>query len=737
MLTRNQSFVNRSKFASFLLNSIVAGKVSCPAIFCLCLSLAFAVAVAQAQPPPAQTDDGEEEVVRVSTELVQTDVMVFDRQGRFVEGLRPEQFELRVDGKAQTISFFDQIKAGQTDEGKKIAGARRGAAAQSRESSLGGRVVFFFVDDLHLQYDSVNRTREAILRFVNNDMQPGDQAAIFTASGQLGVLQQLTSEKAVLRAALKRLTTREYGVRDAERTTMTEAQAVAVENNDRATLDYFVQQLAKEMNQSVDRRRSIGRNRQTPAENQIEGMVRARARSILEQSRFITRNMLQTLENLLRSSNPIPTRKVFFLISDGFFITPNSDTQQQLKQITDAAARSGAVIYALEARGLTSGMPDAGERLAFDIVGDIPPADIKAVTGAQEPLRLIAQETGGRAMLDANKFGDVFKQVLNETSSYYVLAWQPADESAQKNADFRLIEASIKGRDDLIVRMRRGFFNESSDAAAAAAKNKRDKPKKSKEEKSPLMGALQALYPRRSLPVFVSAGFTDSAQTGLTLTASVQIDGQALEIAKAEKTDIDILGIIISDEGKEIANFEQSLTVDPARMTKAQQRSIVYTRQVPLKPGLYQIRVAAQENKRKRLGSSSFWIELPDVKQAGFSIGSLLVGEIAPDAAQAMISVNRRMLPASRFFFQTEIYNAAAPVDIGLEMQILRAGGQVVKTLPSRKLMTTGVADLTRIPYADDFPLNDLAPGAYVLQITATDRAAKKTVARQIDFVVE
>ncbi len=52
------------------------------------------------RPPPAKPQD---DVVRVYTELVQTDVMVFDKQGRFVNGLTKDNFELRIDGKPRAI----------------------------------------------------------------------------------------------------------------------------------------------------------------------------------------------------------------------------------------------------------------------------------------------------------------------------------------------------------------------------------------------------------------------------------------------------------------------------------------------------------------------------------------------------------------------------------------------------------------------------------------------------------
>src|SRR6476646_3777206 len=77
------------------------------------LALAPAVVCQTQTPSPSpQSDD----VLRINTELVQTDVMVFDKKGSFVTGLKPEQFELTVEGKSQPISFFEQVRAGSAKE---------------------------------------------------------------------------------------------------------------------------------------------------------------------------------------------------------------------------------------------------------------------------------------------------------------------------------------------------------------------------------------------------------------------------------------------------------------------------------------------------------------------------------------------------------------------------------------------------------------------------------------------
>src|SRR5580765_2730504 len=81
------------------------------------ITCALVAAAAQAQTKPSQSPE-QDDVVRVNTELVQTDVMVFDKKGHFVDGLKPEQFALKVDNKAQTISFFDRVTSGKATVGR-------------------------------------------------------------------------------------------------------------------------------------------------------------------------------------------------------------------------------------------------------------------------------------------------------------------------------------------------------------------------------------------------------------------------------------------------------------------------------------------------------------------------------------------------------------------------------------------------------------------------------------------
>src|SRR5688572_13197402 len=166
---------------------------------------------ATAQQPQNQNPD----VIRVNTSLVQTDVMVFDKQGKFIDGLKREQFVLKVDGKPREISFFELVKAGSSNEEAQLAAARGVASTAGTPAPLDrGRLVFFFIDDLHLAEGSMHHARKLLAQFVDREMGQNDQVALISPSGQIGFLQQLTDNKPVLLKAVERLRPRPFKSRD-------------------------------------------------------------------------------------------------------------------------------------------------------------------------------------------------------------------------------------------------------------------------------------------------------------------------------------------------------------------------------------------------------------------------------------------------------------------------------------------------------------------------------------------
>ncbi|HEX8338236.1 MAG TPA: VWA domain-containing protein, partial [Pyrinomonadaceae bacterium] len=254
----------------------------------------------------AQTQE-KEDVVRVETELVQTDVMVFDKSGQFVDGLKREDFELRVDGRPVPLAFFERVSA-PPRRGEGAPGAAAGAA-NAAASRGRGRTVVFFIDDLHLSLDSLNPTRAAITRFIDEEMAPGDLVALVTASGQLGFLQQFTDNKAVLRAALARLRNIPPAVHDAEQPPMSEFIATRIANGDRQAAGFYITKI-QEGFFSKDLAKAGG----NPANNSnaVYEMVKTRAANITKQMESVTNSSLAALERLVSTAGQIEGRKLLF-----------------------------------------------------------------------------------------------------------------------------------------------------------------------------------------------------------------------------------------------------------------------------------------------------------------------------------------------------------------------------------------------------------------------------------------
>ncbi|HST52731.1 MAG TPA: VWA domain-containing protein [Pyrinomonadaceae bacterium] len=733
--------LNRSRFAV----SLLAG---------LCALVSFARA--QSQSAPKQD---EEDVVRISTELVQTDVMVFDKAGKFVDGLKPEQFDLKVDGHSRQIAFFDRVQAGSVNEDAQLAAARGagGHAASGAALPLDrGRTVIFFVDDLHLSAGSVANIRGTLHHFIEDEIGQNDVAAVVSPSGQIGFLQQFTDNKAVLRAAASRINTRPYSTRDGQTPPMSEAQALSISRNDNSVLDFFVDALI--------------RDNPLLRHDQAVQIVQARAHDILIQSESIAVNTISTLRSVVLSSSPLPGRKILFFISEGFVVDEAQGTlRDRMRSVTDAAARAGVVIYSLDAKGLRTGMVDASEGGAFDPGGRLSLANMGEASEMQSPLFTLANETGGRALINTNALTHSVSVALKETSLYYLLAWKPAADGG--DAKYRHIEVSVRSRPDLHVIVRHGFFGEPSAEASAKEAQKGKGSKNRKQEETPpkadgaaadqqkseaereIVAALRAPLPRAGVPTALALGYVLHPQEGdALLTTLVEVDRSGLTFDQAVKPRalFELLCAVIDDRGKTISSFGKTLAVTTDPAVHDPRQNVVVSFQTKLAPGLYQIRVATRDAASGRTGSSMQWVEIPAFDQGKLLLSSIFLGSQAAgegDAAAqqfeqslATLNVDRRFARNSSIRFLTYIYNAAGgettPPDVALQVQVFR-DNQPVFTAPLSKIKTEGLPDASRIPYLAELPLESFPSGRYVLQLTAIDRTAKTSASQRTSFVVE
>lgn len=693
-----------------------------------------------ATPSPQKSPD---DVVRVYTELVQTDVMVFDKQGKFVNGLTKDDFELRIDGKPRAIEAFEQITAGSNEEGQLAAARGTTTLNLKRPVPLDrGRIVFFYIDDFHMDLSGLVAAKKVVNHFIEKEMGQNDQAAIACATGQIGFLQQLTTDRTVLRLALDRLTSKPYSVRDADKPPMSEYEALLIDRLDRDVFDFFVTETMR-LNQGMTR-------------DTAGAIVRARAQATQSQAARLNQNTLIGLQRLVQSAQNLSGRKLVFFLSGGFLIeNRRGDSISQIRDITNAAAKNGVVIYSMDTRGLVASLQDASTERSFDPSGRLSLSSHQELTVSQDGLNALAADTGGKAIFNTNDLKKGLAPAIRETSTYYLLAWKP-DAESQKQRRFRNLEVKLTGRPDLTVRVRKGYFDLDPRPPTAVAKTPAQQPSKTSTPAAKLRESIVAPYPVRSLPILISVDYYDVADKGPLVSTAIQMPGEFLVFGQQPdgkiQAVIDLSGAYFDDKGVAKASFlERIVTTAPSlEVAKTYRNDITFTYPTKLPPGLYQVRIAARDDKSGNVGSAHAWIEIPDLAKKKLTISSLLLGERtqstmtnvsnASGGSPVALSASHRFRRESTLRFLLFAYNTTLSPsdqkpDVAVQVQVIR-DDQPVITTALRKVNTEGVTDLERLPYAAEIPLSELLPGRYLLQVTLIDRVSKQSTTRQTHFDV-
>ena len=572
-------------------------------LFLLFASISIFPALAFPQTKSEPSSDTQD-VIKFDTSLVQTDVTVFDKQGRFVDGLKPEQFQLKINNTAREISFFERFGTG--------ASAKPGAkpdqpnSIDPRKAGPQRRSVIFFVDDLHLAPDSLARTRKALLEFINRGIGDNDLVAITSPSGQIGFLQQFTSDKEALRSAVARLNYRTNTKTDMEQPPMSEYIALKIREGDEQAMTYYIQEIQKQNCYRVPGSITLICSVSPQSARQL---VQQRAQQIVTQSAPSTEDTLRLLEGLMRTAAQVPGRKVVFVISDGFYLNDRkSGSIDRIKRVTDAAGRAGVVIYTLDARGIVGESIDITNNSPIDSKGFLTAASIGEISASQDGLNALAVDTGGQAFRNTNRpMHEWVEKVMDETSNYYLLAWKP-DTDEQKRGRFKSIEISIVGRPDLKVRLRGGYFK-SAALPLLTTKKKRDKdPLKARDDDMRLV--IDAPVEQREIPATVDLSYVMEPGIGTRVIADISIEESALTFDLLDgklSSDVDIGGILYDDEGKPLNSFVGRLRI----FQRGTQKRAIYRFSTFVSGGLYQVRVGIRDLKSSRSGNAMDWIKVP------------------------------------------------------------------------------------------------------------------------------
>lgn len=723
---------------------------------------------AQSQTPAATQKTTADGTIRVGVGLVQTNVTVFDRQGRFVDDLKAEQFQLLVDGKPQSIDFFELVTEGGPTEERASAKVTPSISIPSRKTSIrpdAGRTLLFFLDDLHLSAESMMRSRAALLSLINQNMGVNDRAAIFTSSRQLGFLQQLSDNKAVLRLAVARLTFNNEAIRDLSRPVMTEAQAAAIEQGDPDVIGYFVDQTVSANGMPND-----AQGRSTAAE-----IMRGRAAALAHVSAEYSVRSLASLGNVVQSCSALPGRKLLFFLSDGFVLQPQKeDIAYRLRLVAEAAARGAIVIYTLDTRGLMVGLPNAASPQEFAV--PLPPRDAATAGGegstvsvtaepagrlgrgpnevlaAQDGLNALASDTGGRFFKNTNALDTALVAGMEEAARYYLLGWH-IDPDRLVPGKYSSIKIRLKDRPDLSIHLRQGAMDLSKLIPRSQPKAVKSATTKATPDNE-LVQALQFPWPIEELPTSLYAGYYYHPGKGYVLDICFQIEVEGPDSgASTGKGDrIEVMGIVANREGTNVDRFKDSIaqSADPSSQPQPGSGRFAGVRLVGIDPGIYQVRVAVRDPKSGRLGSAHQWVDVPRVDLLPAPDKRLLLGSIflkrkqtadSPETSvsrgpfdEQQFSAMRRYLPG-RLQYSVQIYNAASS-SILLQTKIYR-GNQVVSQTPPRPV-AAGPAEISGSFFVNsEVSLEGLPSGPYVLEVITSESSAHAVAKQQVPFWIQ
>ncbi|HKH48417.1 MAG TPA: VWA domain-containing protein [Thermoanaerobaculia bacterium] len=461
----------------------------------------IAVIPALAAPSFAQ-QEGFGEAVDVN--VVNVDVYVTDKKGQPVTGLRKEEFELFEDGKRVEVTNFEALAhetaPAAATASSPAASAAPAPAAPSAEAPAAPDPLYLviYVDNFNIQPAHRARALQQIQTYLDREISPGDRVMVATYDLSLHVRQSFTDDRAALARALDQVSRLSAHGGENDRSKRIALDAMFAIQADALSLgDMSVKQ-------------ARGNEEAEPLDVPCPIRIAEPIKGYAESARQEVLRSISSLKLFVNSLSGLPGRKVIFHVSDGISITPGEELFQVLAELcggagttsgysgsgmlsdpasqpqdarrfgarayqssqamldaqgynttsewTELAAHANAnrvTLYTLQASGL-EGSPAAsaeymgGGRDQLLQLGTVMTIE---TNNRKDSLNVLASDTGGRAIFNANDLVPELTRVQQDLDTYYSLGFAP-----RRMGDGRehRLEVRVK-RKDLRVRYRRSY----------------------------------------------------------------------------------------------------------------------------------------------------------------------------------------------------------------------------------------------------------------------------------------
>jgi VWFA-related protein len=660
------------------------------------------------QQPPVQPPAGQRPpVIRTGINFVSVDVIVTDkRTGDVVLDMKKDDFEVREDKKPQQIDTFDVVKIDPVVEAAKPPREIRSLFDEENEAKQPNvRLFVMLLDDYHVRRGSDLASKKPLIDFIENMLGPQDMVAIMYPLTPVTAMT-FTRNHQTLIDAIEHF----------------EGRKGIYEPRNEFEERYFYYPVS-----TVEAiRNDVSMSAIKGAAVRLGGMREGRKSIILVSEGFVSSVPAQLndpsaaypgMNNPARFQPGVDPQQDPRQAAAEFF--NQTDLNSRLKEVFDTANRNNTSIYAVDPRGLAVFEYDVNQGVGLQ-------TDKKMLGDSIDTLRVLADNTDGRAIVNRNDLAAGMKQIMRDSSGYYLLGYNST--SAPTDGKFHTIDVKVK-RPNVEVRARKGYWAYTTeDVARATAPAKPGPP-------PAVTNALNSIVePVRGRParfwVGTDRGKTDGqsrvtfvwepvaasnadrrssadAAARVMLTATTA-EGKPLFRGRVPDSAAALASSSAPADGTSGTNGAAAAASPPAGASVS----------FDAPPGPLELRIMVEGANGQVVDSTTRDLTVPDYSRTTASIGTPRVYRVrtARDLLlikkdpEAMPTPGREFSRAERVYVRFDAFGGQGAVP-EVTAKLLNRAGQQMADVP--------VTAAAGQPFQIDLPLAPLAAGEYLLQIDA------------------
>jgi VWFA-related protein len=646
----------------------------------------------------------------VQSDLVLVNVTVRDKNGNFVRGLKPGDFTILEDNKAQKVVSFDieNIDAVATQDvaqTKALPGAvpqpetpASAPASDAANPFKDRRLIVLFFDLSAMQPDEIDRAITSAEHYVDTQMAPADMVSIVSLGSALLVNQDFTADRELLKKQLQA-----FG----------EGSGQGYEEG------------------------TTGSTEGTPDTGQPF------TADDTEYNIFNTDRRLEALRSVAEKLSHLQQKKSLIYFSSGMDRT-GIENQSELRAATNAAVRSNLAIYTMDLRGLQA-LVAGGEAQNASLRGTSAYSGQSMINAlnsnftTQETLVTLASDTGGRAFLDSNDFSQIFKGVQQDTSMYYLLGYRSTN--AARDGRYRRISVKVN-IPGVKVDYRKGYYA----PADYQHSTKEDKELQLQEE-------LESELPTTDLPLYLSAAYFRLEANKFYIPISLVVPGSEIPFTRSsdrDKATLDVIGMVLDGDHHPVTRFRETVKLAVDTSSEVRKKNVQYDTGVSLPPGKFHLKFVVRENQTGRMGSFETDLTVPDLKSQPLKMSSIVLASqlqtekkaaspnpLIRDGSEIIPNVTHVFSASQHLRLYYEVYdparaNAPGPGEAAQAKPGIHLLSNVAFFRGKTKVFESSLVELTEVNARDrkagifqlDLPLSPLKPGFYTCQVNVIDDAA-------------